>query len=394
MLGGSPAYARIHLSVRKLTPSRRRWLAWRQYREERRRRRPEAAMIVVTGSDRSFMVSAGRPRFMPEVLCFDQNSEQTVGLLADLRRSLSQKTKGLRRMPIKRRGSTSHASTGGYRDFKKLRSITPAVALVLAAEYDRAREVSDTSINMYDLNSWDPIVKSVLQEVGFLALFNIGSSIPESDLHSDQTVLKMRSGRLHDPVQINDLVLSLRHLFPDRDAEHTANTMQLYDALTEAVANVVNHAYPENGIYVRPSVKRWWMTGAVDRKAGFTAAAVYDQGVSIPASLPGWERYGGVLRRMLTTVGQVVGIMPDSKDHRWDGRVIEAAVEESVSSTGKPGRGHGLAQIRRFVDACRSGHLRILSRHGEVIFHPNEKPMVRRNSAAIGGTLVEWSVLL
>ena len=351
-------------------------------------------MITVTNSERSFLVSVGRPCFMPEVLCFDQNSEQTIGVLAELRQSLSQRTRGLRKIPVRRRGSTSHASTGSYRDFKKLRLITPAAALVLAAEYDRAREVTGRRIDVYDLEKWDPLVKSTLLEVGFLALFNIGDMPSDSASEADQVVLRMRSGRMHDPEQINDLVSSLRQLFPSGMIENAANMMQLYDALTEAVGNVVNHAYPDKGAYVRPAVKRWWMTGAVDRKAGFTAAAVYDQGVTIPASLPEWERYSGVLRRLMTSAGQAFGVFAASKDRRWDGKVIEAAVEESVSSTGKPGRGHGLAQIRAFVDACRSGHLRILSRHGEVVFRPNEKPMVRHHNAAIGGTLVEWSVLL
>jgi hypothetical protein len=86
--------------------------------------------------------------------------------------------------------------------------------------------------------------------------------------------------------------------------------------------------------------------------------------------------------------------VPGASDRRHDGDAISVAVEESVSSTGETHRGQGLAQIRKFIDLCRGGYLRIISRSGEVVFRPGDEPLVRTYPVSIGGTLIEWNVLI
>lgn len=89
-----------------------------------------------------------------------------------------------------------------------------------------------------------------------------------------------------------------------------------------------------------------------------------------------------------------LGITPAASDPRSDGEAIAAAVEEAISSTGVAHRGTGLAQMRDFVDQCRDGHLRIMSRCGEVLFRPGQQPDIRTYEISVGGTLIEWSVFL
>jgi hypothetical protein len=89
-----------------------------------------------------------------------------------------------------------------------------------------------------------------------------------------------------------------------------------------------------------------------------------------------------------------LGVIPAASDPRSDGEAIAVAVEESISSTGELHRGTGLAQMRQFVDQCREGRLRIVSRSGEVVFRPNAIPDVKTYNVSLGGTLIEWSVLL
>lgn len=300
--------------MKKLTYTRRRWLAWRQRREKRRQRVCITPIVLITAPRKRFFASQGRPWQMPAVLCLDENSVASVNILAEIQRRLLTPSRGNRRLRVSRRGSTTKVSTGPYRAFENLRRVTPAAALVLAAEYDRAREVCGIDLAVYNLAGWHPPVRATLQEIGFLALFGISDEANNLETNGGQVVLRMRSGSRHDPDQINDLVSSLRHLFPDREAENTAGMMQLFDALTEAVGNVIHHAYPASGGYRLPSVGRWWMTGAVDRKAGSTATAVYDQGVTIPGSLPDWDHYGGVVQRLLTGVGQSMGLIPNYRD--------------------------------------------------------------------------------
>jgi len=130
------------------------------------------------------------------------------------------------------------------------------------------------------------------------------------------------------------------------------------------------------------------MTGAVDKASRRTTAVIYDQGATIPVSLPNWQNYAGWQRRMAAGVG----LVPAPSDPESDGLAISIAVEEAISSTGESHRGRGLAQMRQFVDMCRDGYLRIMSRNGEVVFRPRVKPQVRTYGVSVGGTLIEWNV--
>src|SRR3546814_3070922 len=74
---------------------------------------------------------------MPSVLCFDTNVEETLKTLAELRRGLRTPTRGTFGNGGRRaRGRIPWV--GRYRDFEPLELITPAAALVLAAEYERS----------------------------------------------------------------------------------------------------------------------------------------------------------------------------------------------------------------------------------------------------------------
>jgi hypothetical protein len=103
---------------------------------------------------------------------------------------------------------------------------------------------------------------------------------------------------------------------------------------------------------------------------------------------PNWQNYSSWRRRILAALN----VVPEPSDARSDGEAISIAVEESVSSTGMSYRGHGLAQMRQFVEMCRDGYLRIMSRNGEVVFRPGLKPQVRTYDVSVGGTLIEWNV--
>jgi len=380
--------------MKLLTERRRRWFARRRHYEAKRKSRklhPKLIQVLVAGS--SFVAPAGRAEPMPEVLCFDEDCQGTVEALAQVRNRLFTPIRGGTQLRLRRIGNRRQISTGSYKALECIKRITPAAALVLAAEYDRVGEIAKKPQALVNIPAWDTSVRTMLQGIGFLALFGIVDGDATSTDVGGTAVLRMRTGRTHDPVAINDLVESLKLLFPASDHPDQAKTMGLFGALTEAVGNVVHHAYPANGTYIAPHVGRWWMTGAVDRDAGWTAAAVYDQGTTIPVSLPDWANYPGVKRRVIE-VAQRLQLTHEAGSPRWDGHAIEAAVEESSTSTGLSGRGHGLAQMREFVDACQDGRLRILSRYGEVVFRPNQRPYVNHHRAPISGTLVEWSVLL
>ena len=339
---------------------------------------------------------------MPSVLCFDTAAAETLRALDRIRANLHRKMRGTMRTPKSKRTGSKIQNLGRHLSFEKIESITPAAALVLAAEYERPlHNRSDFIPFLYNTKSWSKKILHTLEEIGFFSIVGFKGNHPKTDYDSDQYVFPMQSGKTTDTEAITTLVRNLKDLYPDRDDVSEANLLRLYGAMVEAVGNVVNHAYPKDGVFSYPHIGRWWMTGAVDRVARSTTAVVFDQGVTIPCSLPTWNRYAGVQRRVLTTIGQMfdqavgssLGI-PLPSDPRADAFAILAAVEESVSSTEEAHRGHGLAQMREFVNQCREGRLRIMSRNGEVIYRPGKPPETRAFDVSIGGTLIEWSVVI
>jgi hypothetical protein len=69
-----------------------------------------------------------------------------------------------------------------------------------------------------------------------------------------------------------------------------AARLRLYSALVEAFENSRRHAYPKTAS-INPAVSHWWMSGAACQAEKRLTLVVYDQGVTIPASLPGWLGY-------------------------------------------------------------------------------------------------------
>jgi hypothetical protein len=327
---------------------------------------------------------------MPERLCFDDNPLETLEVLERLRQKLEPSIRGPRgHKPVsKHRGAQIHGLRR-YTTFETIRYISPAAALVLAAEYQRSLFRSGLRAHVVGVEHWDNVVFDTLWKIGFFDLV-WADQVEQPDMSASAVVLPMQSGETADPTEVDKLVSGLKMLYPVPD-ETQEGLVHLYGAMIEAVANVMNHAYPKAWRHLpRSKLRRWWMTGAVDRQNRHTTAVVFDRGISIPVSLPNWAQAEGWLQRMR----RKVGMNPLVNDPRSDGEAIAAAVEEAVSSTGEGHRGTGLAQMRNFVCECREGRLRIMSRCGEVVFRPGRQPDVRTYDVPLHGTLIEWNVLL
>jgi hypothetical protein len=386
----------ILTTMKRLTARRRNWFAHRRRnvvksrlcRDRRDRRTVElhaASGEIWTVRDAPGKVS------LPTVMCFNDNCPETISAIAGLRNNLRasialrQRSGGAVGLPKPRKLRMFPS----YRNFETITLITPAAALVVAAEYERFKILTGTPPLAANARKWAPEVFVTLWEIGFFEIVGF----PQGEHRElpgggSVKVLRMQSGETADANEITRLIEGLKQLYPSVEQSFEDGMVHLYGALIEAVGNVCGHAY--RGGRLTQSVARWWMTGAVDSTSRRTTAVIYDQGVSIPISLPNWTRYAGFLKRFTA----LLSLHPDPEDPRSDGQAIAIAVEESVSSTGEAFRGHGLAQMKNFVDLCRDGYLRIMSRNGEVIFRPGTNPIVTTHSASIGGTLIEWNVSL
>lgn len=273
---------------------------------------------------------------------------------------------------------------GGYWDFTKIKYITPTVALMVAAEYDRASALLAYRFPAIDRDKWRPEVESVMREVGFFDLLEIDRKLtmaePPPCAHGLR-VLKMRSGRLAEPEKAGELINELEALASDLEMGSDVDFGRLYGALFEGITNTRHHAYPAN--YSFRHIGQWWATGFVDVRSRTIGAIIYDQGMTIPATLPtSW---------MAEKLSDLFGGSWAARD----GQSISAAMKVSRSSTGEPHRGLGLAEMDAFMDTCAAGRLRILSRYGEYISEVEKGVQGNRNTThreRVAGTLVQWEV--
>jgi hypothetical protein len=383
--------------MKRLTYKRRRWFETRQRRSLRarlRRKQRERTIEMIrplSGSWRARPPPTSLNVKMPSVLCFNRNCAETLQVLRRIRERLSLPMRGARIgcTASKHRGARIHQGIPYFR-FEDMRSISLSATIVLAAEFERSSRLAGGILPiLVNVDAWDSGVLGSLWDIGFFDIVGFPTGIGKPDLDLNSVLLPMRSGETADSQAVSQLVEDLRRLYPGTQGA-PERLLYLYGAMVEAVVNVCSHAYLLGAVYRFRPVMRWWMTGAVDRKAGWTTAVIYDQGVTIPVTLPNWPRYASWAKRCLLALG----LVPSVDDPRSDGAAIAIALEEAVSSTGELHRGQGLAQMREFVDGCRDGYLRIMSRCGEVIYRPNGSPEIKNYETSLDGTLIEWSVLI
>jgi hypothetical protein len=217
----------------------------------------------------------------------------------------------------------------------------------------------------------------MLVDIGFFRLLQTRNP-PQEDGASSSPIkmLKLRTGEGSDGSLARELSSAMTEIAGPIEAPRF-----LYVGLTEAMTNVAQHAYVEGLEDIPRDFKRWWMTGSYDERQHSMRVIILDLGVGIPATLPrssAWE----VIRGLLP--------LGSFDDHA---RMIAAAVEAGRTSTRRPERGHGLDEVRQFVENSASGRLRILSGRGEVIYERGkEVPQIISLPAPFGGTLIEWEV--
>lgn len=265
-------------------------------------------------------------------------------------------------------------------DFKPLQKITPAAALVLAAELHRWN-VTHPALNLQpiDVELWNADVRKHLDEIGFFRLLRVArptAAVGPSGI----TFLSLYSGSKVEGPQVDELQVKIQGL-----AGEVENELRMYDGLIEAMTNVVNHAYAQV-----TKLKLWWMTASFDESTRRLTLMMFDHGRGIPITLPRVtrrERLAGQLNSLLSRIG---GGLTD------DASLIEAAISIDRSSSLEPNRGQGLRRdIQDFIQSGNvEGRLRILSNRGEYIFTRDENGVnsqSRKNHVeSIGGTFIEW----
>mgnify|MGYP003631428317 CR=1 FL=1 len=171
----------------------------------------------------------------------------------------------------------------------------------------------------------------------------------------------------------------------------------MYRGAIEAIANCVEHAYPD-GSYGRLSASdtRWWMLVGID--AEHISIIVCDLGVGIPTTLPRKHP-----EKLLARIASRFGILDQS-----DGELIRASTYIRRTRTELENRGKGGQDFRSIVELFPAAQLTIRSNRGafsltgENCLHArreknrrfvegtNRTESVSNYSNSIRGTIIEW----
>ena len=277
-----------------------------------------------------------------------------------------------------RRRSHRRRNERTYIDFTPIRTVTPSGALVLAAELDRWNNLPGRSrFRRADTNKWEPNVRRLLGQMGFFELLGL-DNVPDMTAEGVRYV-KFRSGTQVD----GEAVEELRTL--DLKPVSVPKAKLLFAAVTEAMTNVVHHAYKpaSSGPKTSSGPKKWWLSAA--HEAGEVVILIYDQGAGIPATL------------LQTRKESVRERLPgDWATH--DGKMIEVAHRLSRSGAKERHRGSGLGRdVRRYIEEHDGpGEYRVISRRGVYTVQAGEGATgdVKSHPRALQGTLIEWRLTL
>lgn len=203
----------------------------------------------------------------------------------------------------------------------------------------------------------DNTAEQLFQHVGILDLIGLESRLTIS-------AENVKDWHLFEGVAVT--ASQLTPLFEEyNDLLKDERSSGLYGAITEAITNTIQHAYPGHD---QNSSKKWWVFS--QRKKSLLSIAIYDSGIGIPKSLK------TKIRELLR--------MSDSK-------IIENAVRSNETSTKLTYRGKGLPEMLTFAQRSDVGGFVIHSSKGFFGYNSTQG-RIRGDKFrdSIPGTLIIW----
>ena len=369
--------------MKKLKEAKRRWFTCRARCEIKKRKHIKNVLTFTTESG-SVQVRGGNARPLPGILCLNTDIPGTVAFFERFRSETKRRLPGFSKAPTsKKRGRIK--TLRNYYDFESLDYVSPGAALVLAAEFDRVNELSGRGPSSINLDKWNDLVYGTFFHLGFFKLLGFSEAkirkqeIARPPVLSELVVMAMQKGRNADVLHAAKAV---KALFQSIGANNDL-AVKLISTIVDAIENVVDHAYkylPESEKLLVPH--KWWIGGSASPIDKTVTVYVYDQGISIPVSLPIVWNNNKVLDAILSKLNLL------DWTSKPDAEAIQAAMRLSSTSTGLSNRGRGLHKIKEIIGLLEGGELTILSRRGHYKWRGNQESCFAMESALMG-TYVE-----
>lgn len=223
-------------------------------------------------------------------------------------------------------------------------------------------------------------IEHLLNESGFFGLLRVRRRTVAGRKTGATRFLTYKTG---NRLQSEDIPKIRDELFGDDFSVPQVVRSEVYRALSEAMANVGEHAYINKSNITKEMRGRWWIGASMSLKKNIFTLTFYDAGVGIPKTLP--LRYNMELIR--SVLSYLPGIVPN------DDALIQAAIKIGRTRTHRENRGKGLMDLHRLIDRVGEGHLRIISRRGWYKYGAAKSHGGVMNGF-LEGTLISWELPL
>lgn len=299
---------------------------------------------------------------LPRIFSLEDNYEEVVEFINIFREETTKKDQSV------------------YVDFTTLQKIHADAALLLGAEFDRWRRLRGIKLRVKKLSKWNPEIRRLMSEMGLFDLLDVHQ--PKNDTNNadfDNVYIKFST---HNAAE-GEYARKFRESLEEKLEATLPGKKYLFNGITEAMTNVMHHAYPDDATYFFEPIKhQWWMAGSFNKEVNCATIVFIDQGIGIPQALP--SRYPTErIKDFIAKIG-----LSDTDASR-----IKAAMNLGRTSTELQNRGRGLVNIRSFVANSKTkARLRIVSGRGEYVFYSDGTDELITHKQSIGGTLIQWLI--
>ena len=253
-------------------------------------------------------------------------------------------------------------------DLSALKTISPDAALVLIAEVTRS---SRFGCKLKGNRATIQSVDQILWDVGYYSYYAVRGNEPPHT--ASKIFLVHQTGDRVDGRIAKELIDKFIPVASLKDNE----AMALYDALVECMTNVLQHAYPERGMYESHLPYRWWLLGTLNPESHEISFCFYDQGVGIPATI---------------RTRWIHSLPFASFFSKNDNELLIEAVLRGLSSTKLDTRGKGLPTLKGLIDHYKNGQMAIVTHKSKCIFATGIEPQTEVLDVELGGTLIHWTL--
>lgn len=221
--------------------------------------------------------------------------------------------------------------------------------------------------------SKEPIVRAMLSKLGIhqqLGLLNFNKNHHLVDkwyfCWGDTVVFDERYDEIENAL--------INNFGEDSKAHQVIN-----NAISEAITNVINHAYKPNDVY-----KKWLLFFCINQKDNNCNIVVSDLGETIPKTIP------------KTILDQLKNnIMNLNLSTMKDADLIELATQYRKSQTKAPYRGKGFDDMQLICNTIEGATMSVFSRQGYFLHKTQSELTAKENFLEpLQGTIIAWSIPL